>query len=172
MTDLKLNDPPESLRLSACFGGADIEIDLRPGQHLGVLLDVVALQHGLSVTELIIVREGHREPLDHNAPIGHDYPHRRRHHVHHRKPVNVAVHYQAFTKHGDFPRQATCEQVLDWAIGAFTIDPSMADEFELALAGHTEELPLSEHIGHLAHHCDTLELNLVRGEIANGGYNA
>ena len=44
----------------------------------------------------------------------------------------------------------------------------MATEFELARHGQKEELPGTEHIGHLAGHHHVLELDLVRGDIANG----
>jgi hypothetical protein len=45
----------------------------------------------------------------------------------------------------------------------------MATEFVLTRHGQKEELPGSEHVGHLAgHHHYTLELDLVRGDIANG----
>ena len=45
-------------------------------------------------------------------------------------------------------------------------------EFELTRSGSTEELPLSDHVGHLAGKQDVLALDLVRGDIANGGSNA
>jgi hypothetical protein len=58
--------------------------------------------------------------------------------------------------------------VLVWAIKAFNIDPGMATEFELTRRGGKEELPGAEHIGHVAGHHHELELDLVRGDIANG----
>lgn len=84
----------------------------------------------------------------------------------------MTVRYQAGAHQREFRRQAPLERVLDWAISKFAIDPAMAGEFELTRAGTTEELPLSEHVGHLAGKHDCLELDLVRGDIANGGSDA
>lgn len=161
--------PPTLFQLSVCYAGVDLVVDVVPGQHLAIILDVIARDYGATVTELIILRDGHGDVLDHHAPIGHEYPHHRRHHVHHRGPVAVTVHYKEATRHRDFVRQATFEQVLDWAINIFTIDASLAAECELTQEGSTQELTLSDHVGHLARGCDALILNLVRGDIANGG---
>ena len=148
--------------------GHDRFVELRPGQRLEHLLEIVARDGGLVIEELIILRDGEAEPIHRGSMIDHNYPHRHRHHVHRRHPVTVTVHYQAGSHHREFRRDAALEQVLDWAVGAFGIDATMAAEFELALAGQTEELPLSEHLGHLAGKQDALALNLVRGVIANG----
>lgn len=180
MTDMTMHDDIEGGqnarggdhgRLPVRFEAQDLVIDLRPGQLIEHILALIAANHGLLVADLIIVRDGEDEPADCAHPVHHDR-HHRRHHVHHRNPVNVTVRYQADEHHREFRRQAPLERVLDWAIRVFKIDPAMAGEFELALAGSTEELPLNEHVGHLAgkHHC--LELDLVRGNIANGGTHA
>ena len=145
----------------------DLILEIRPGQRAEHLLAIVASSHGLLVDDIYLVLDGEDEPLDHSHPV-HDGGHNRRHHVHRRHPVDVTVRYQAGTHHHEFRRHAPLERVLDWAIRAFKIDPTMAGEFELTLAGTTDELPLSQHVGHLAGKHDTLELDLVRGDIANG----
>jgi hypothetical protein len=80
----------------------------------------------------------------------------------------VTVYYQAGEHAHAFKRSATVEDVLMWAIAAFHIDPSMATEFELTRHDQKEELPGTEHIGHLAKGECTLAFDLVRGDIANG----
>ncbi len=117
---------------------------------------------------LLLVREGEDEPLSAMILIDASYPRHRRHHVHHQGEVKVNVHYQADIRHRDFKRQATVEDILTWAITVFSIDPTMATEFELARHGQREELPGTEHVGHLAGHEHELALDLVRGDIANG----
>lgn len=177
MTDMTLHDDTEGgqnargaddRRLPVRFEAQDLLIDLRPGQLIEHILALIAANHGLLVADLIIVRDGEDEPADCAHPVHHDQ-HHRRHHVHRRNPVDVTVRYQADEHHREFRRQAPLERVLDWAIRVFKIDPAMAGEFELARAGSTEELPLNEHVGHLAGKRDCLELDLVRGNIANGG---
>ena len=117
------------------------------------------------------MRDGEDEPVECGHPVHHD-GHHGRHHVHLRHPVDVTVRYQAGAHRREFRRQAKLERVLDWAIRVFNIDPAMAGEFELTRAGSTGELSLSEHVGHLAGRQDCLELDLVRGGIANGGSDA
>jgi hypothetical protein len=158
-------------RLPIRFEARDLFVELGFGQVIGHVLAIVATNHGLLVEDLYVVRDGEDEPMDCAHAASHD-GHHRRHHVHHRHPVNVTVRYQASTHHREFRRHAPLERVLDWAIRAFGIDPAMAGEFELTRAGSTEELPLSEHVGHLAGKHDRLELDLVRGDIANGGVYA
>lgn len=82
--------------------------------------------------------------------------------------IAVTVHYQQHSAQQGFRPNTTIEQVLDWAIAHFSIDPGMAGEFELARHGVTEELPASDNLGRIAIGAKTLELNLVRGDIANG----
>lgn len=182
MTDMKLQgdavglnaaceiEPPDPSRVPVRFEARDLFIEVRTGETIEHLLKIVATDHGLLVEDLYIVREGDDAPLACEHPI-HD-GHQRRHHVHHRQPVTVTVNYQAASRHREFRRHATLEAVLDWAIGAFGIDASMAGEFELTRSGSTEELPPSDHVGHLAGKQDLLALDLVRGDIANGGSHA
>ena len=127
-----------------------------------VLLEVVARERNCQVEELILIREGEAEALSAIVLIEADYPHHRRHHVHHRGEVKVAVNYQAETRHRNFKRHATVEDVLVWAIKEFGIDPTMATEFELARHDQKEELPGGEHIGHLAGRRHEIEVDLLR----------
>lgn len=182
MTDIKLHDgtdglalaskrePPEIHRVPIRFEAHDLFIDVKADRTIEHILTIVATDHALLVENLYIVREGEDAPLACEQPI-HD-GHERRHHVHHRQPVTVTVNYQAASHHHEFRRHATLEGVLDWAIRVFGIDASMAGEFELTRTGSTEELPLSDHVGHLAGKHDALALDLVRGDIANGGHHA
>lgn len=182
MTDMTLQDdtaglnaasetePPDLRRIPVRFEARDLFLKVRTGETIEHLLKIVATDHGVLIEDIYIVREGDDAPLPSKHPI-HD-GHQRRHHVHHRQPVTVTVNYQAASRHREFRRHATLEAVLDWAIGAFGIDASMAGEFELTRSGSTEELPLSDHVGHLAGKDHALALDLVRGDIANGGSNA
>jgi hypothetical protein len=143
-------------------------LQLEPGCRLTAVLEIFAAERGCKVEELVLLREGESEPLSALVVIEVGYPSHRRHHVHHVGDVKVTVFYQADSRHHEFKRHATVEDVLVWAVKVFGIDPSMATEFELARHGQKEELPGTEHIGHLAGHHHVLELDLVRGDIANG----
>ena len=143
-----------------------IEIDV--GQSAKSILIVIAAERGCAVEDLILLRDGEADPISVDVIIGLDYPHHHRHHIHHTRDIEVIVHYQADTHRHQFKRFQTVEAVLDWAIPAFGIDPTMAPEFELARSGTKEELPLSEHLGHLAGRQDRLELDLLRSEMPNG----
>lgn len=83
--------------------------------------------------------------------------------------VLVTVNYQAASKSNSFPRGTKIVDVLTWAITAFEIDGAIATEVELVVAGTTDELAGSKPIASLVHGEATLILDLVRGEIANGG---
>jgi hypothetical protein len=143
-----------------------VEIDA--GQPIGSILVVIASERGCQVDELLLFRDGENDPILGGTVIGHDYPHRHRHHVHHVRDVEVIVHYQADSHRRKFKRSQTVEAVLDWAIPIFGIDPTMAPEFELARHGIKEELPQSEHLGHLVGRQDCLELDLIRSDMPNG----
>ncbi len=148
----------------------ECEHKLPYGAPLLRVVEVVARNRGLLAEEFIITREGQVEELSLQLVIEPDYPHRRRHHVHHKSQVRVIVFYGAKEAEQDFKRHATVEEVLTWAVAVkqFDIDASMAPEFELTLQGLKEELSGAEHIGHLAGHETALKLDLVRGDIANG----
>lgn len=143
-------------------------VELREGESITKILEVFSTERGCAIAELVLVREG-EEALIGAGLVDAKYPHRRRHHVHYAGAVAVTVYYQAGEHRREFKRHASVEEVLVWAIGAFNIDPGMATEFELARRGETEELPTTEHVGHLAERHHELELDLVRGDIANGG---
>ena len=143
-------------------------IQIEIGQPIESILVVIAAERGCAVDELLLFRDGEIDPVPSGTIIGQNYPHRHRHHVHPNRDVEVIVHYQADSHRHRFKRFQTVEAVLDWAIPAFGIDPTMAPEFELARHEIKEELPLSEHLGHLAGHQDCLKLDLVRSEMPNG----
>lgn len=84
--------------------------------------------------------------------------------------IAVTVYYQSKTASQGFKPGETVEDVLDWAlkVPSFGIDAAMASEFELARHGETEELPLADHLAKLATGAKQLELDLVRGDMANG----
>jgi hypothetical protein len=148
--------------------GEERVVDLRLGSRVTEILDIIAAEHGWRIEELILVREGEEEVLTSAILIEAAYPHKRRHHVHHAGDVEVMVYYQARHEARRFRRNATVEDVLTWAITAFKVDATMASEFELTRHDQKEELPGSEHIGHLAGPHRELALDLVRGNIANG----
>lgn len=145
------------------------EIVLKIGSNVTAILDVFASEWGVRVEELLLVREGEAEALVASITVDIDYPHRRRHHVHHARDVNITAFYQAGSHHQNFERHATVEDVLTWAVKVFNIDAQIAPEFELALHNTSEQLPGSEHIGHLAGCHHDLLLDVIRGDIANGG---
>lgn len=84
--------------------------------------------------------------------------------------ISVTVHYQAKVASKAFSPSASVEDVLDWALALreFGIDPAMVNEFELARHGAKEEVTLGDHLGKIATGAKVLELDLVRGDIANG----
>jgi hypothetical protein len=144
------------------------QIKLAQGASLMDVVEIIARERKLPIEEFVIIREGQDAPLALEFVIAPDYPHHRRHHVHYHSMVKVVVFYGAKEKEHEFKRHATVEDVLVWAIKVFEIDPGMAAEFELTRHGQKEELPGTEHIGHLAGQARELKLDLVRGDIANG----
>ena len=144
--------------------GVEVEVE----KSVTALLEVIAVERGCRAEELVLIREGADEPLMAEILIDAEFPHHRRHHVHHVSDVKLTVYYQAEMRERSFKRWATVEDVLFWAVQVFGIDPSMATEFGLVRHGQKEELPGTEHIGHLVGHCHELGLDLVRGDIANG----
>ena len=84
--------------------------------------------------------------------------------------IAVTVHYQSKTASQGFKPGNTVEDGLDWSlkVPTFGIDAAMASEFELARHGQTEELPLADHLAKLATGTKQLDLDLVRGDMANG----
>lgn len=146
------------------------EMKLERGANLLRIVEMVARERGVLVEEFAIFREGEVEELAIETVITDVYPRHRRHHVHHKSLVKVVVFYGAKDASRELKRNATVEQVLTWAVAVkeFGIDAAMAPEFNLARRKVKEELPGTEHIGHLAGPKKVLELDLVRGDIANG----
>jgi len=141
---------------------------LAHGQRPVEVLKIFAVERGVPVEELDLIIEGEGEPVSVDIVIDESYPGHKRHHVHHRTPVEVIIFYQNAHKRREFRRHATVNDALAWAIEEFKIDPAMATEFELTRRGEKTALPGTEHIGHVAGHHKVLELDLVRGDIANG----
>ncbi len=146
------------------------QIKLEHGANLLRVVEIVARERGLLVEEFAIFREGEVEELAIETVITDVYPHHRRHHIHRKSLVKVVVFYGAKDASREFKRHATVEQVLTWAVAVkeFGIDAAVAPEFNLARHEVKEELPGTEHIGHLTGPDKVLELDLVRGDIANG----
>ncbi|PHQ86505.1 MAG: hypothetical protein COB65_01120 [Thalassobium sp.] len=67
-----------------------------------------------------------------------------------------------------FAPNTKVEDVLLWAIGVFGIDASLATEMELAVAGEEGELAGGKPLASITKGAETLVLDLVRGDIANG----
>lgn len=84
--------------------------------------------------------------------------------------IAVTMHYQGKAEVKHFSPSATVEEVLDWALElkSFGIDPAMVNEFQLARLGSKDELPLGGHLGKVAAGTKHIDLDLVRGDIANG----
>ncbi|GLS37303.1 hypothetical protein GCM10010869_28960 [Mesorhizobium tianshanense] len=164
-----VDSPPTKIKIPVKTGhGEERVIELKLRSRVTEIVDIVAAERGCRVEELVLIRDGDDEPLTSIVLIEADYPHKRRHHVHLAGDVEVTVYYQAGQDTRRFRRSATVEDVLTWAIAVFKVDPSMASEFELTRHGQKEELPGTEHIGHLAGAQRDLALDLVRGDIANG----
>lgn len=84
--------------------------------------------------------------------------------------IAVTMHYQGKKQEKRFSAHATIEEVLDWALDLkeFGIDPAMVNDFQLARFGSKHELALGDHLGKIAAGAKAIELDLVRGDIANG----
>ena len=155
--------------ISVKLGCADDRIvELELGSHVTAVLEAVAAERRYLVEELVLIRDRDADPLGSTTVVDENYPHERRHYVHHIGEVAVTVNYQAGQFRRSFKRFEAIKDVLNWAIEVFQIDESMATEFELARHGQKEELFGADHIGHLAGKKNELELELVRGDIANG----
>lgn len=146
-------------------------IEIEKGHDGHVLVAEVSKRCGIEPTALLLFEEDCNGPLDLTIIID-----ERRsgivHHVHRAKEVDVIVNYNGPPKSHRFSPATRIQRVLDWAIGShgFNIDPTIAPEMELALHGHTEELPKRAHIGrYVKHPHHKLELDLIRGVVPNGG---
>lgn len=159
---------PGHSQLKVKHAGQERLFQARHGHSLGSILDELSKEIGCRIDELIIVREGERQPVSAVVVVDEHYPAHRRHHVHKPSLVKVVVFYQAARHEHEFKRHQTIDDVRIWAIQSFGIDAGIATEIELALHNQQEHLPIKEHIGHLAGHHHEVELDLVRGPIANG----
>jgi len=157
----------EMVRIPVKIGHERHFVELELGKNTTAILEFMADKHGCSVEELILTRDGEAEPLATVIVIDEAYPHGHQHHVHFKGLVKVTVNYQTAKTH-EFKCNSMVEDVLEWAIRKFEIDPSLASEFDLALHGTKEALPPDEHIGHLAGRHDELAFDLIRGDISNG----
>lgn len=161
----------DKVAISVKSGYAEEQVvELELGSRVTTILETVAVERDCDIEELILAREGEGEPLASNIVIDANYPHKRRHHVHHLGEIKVTVYYQMGQHTRTFKRFEAVKDVLSWAITVFDIDSSLATEFELVRHGQEEELPAPEHIGHLVGKNCELELDLVRGVIPNGSY--
>ncbi len=163
-----IGDTPK-LRLPVKAGSGDeLFIDIEPGHPLSIIVDIIARERDWNKEELIVIREGEHEALELAILVDAHYPHKHRHHVHHKGNVEAVVFYQTQERKRAFRRSQPLEAVLDWALEEFQIDPAMAAEFVLRLKGSTEELTPSEHLGHLAGKRCEVAFDLGRGDITHG----
>ena len=80
--------------------------------------------------------------------------HRHRHvHVHHCRHVGVGVNFSGKTKRHRFSPNTTVGVATDWARRKFHLDPAVAGEYVLQVAGSSAQPRSDEHLG-----------DLVRGE--------
>jgi hypothetical protein len=164
----RAGDVEMKIKVTAGLGDERI-VPIRHGHRPVEILEIFAGERGCKAEELVLIIEGGAEPVTVDIVIDANYPGHKRHHVHHAGQVDVFVSYQNDTKNREFRRHATVNDVLTWAIKVFGVDPAMATEFELTRQGDKNALPGKEHVGHLAGQHKKLELDLVRGDIANGG---
>ena len=146
-------------------------VRLAPGEAVLAISACAATKGGYPPEEALVYFEDEPQPIPPDTIVCDSYPHRRKHHVHRARTIEVLVHYMSRSVHRRYPPSARVETVLASALKEFLIDPAIAPEFELALAGSNDELPGGRHIGGLVRHpCDRIELNLIRGVIPNGAH--
>ena len=152
-------------------GLADLEVVVVPsGATAREVVFAIAKKTGIAVEEAILFVEDCEEPLALDLEIER-LKHSHVHHVHRARSIETTVYYQGQAKVKAFPPSARVQVVLEWAVGpeGFRIDPVIAPEMELALHGHTNELPRQAHIGRYARHPHRkLVLDLIRGVVPNG----
>lgn len=149
-------------------GSSEKIVQLTVGQRAAVILEIIAAELACAITALELFRDGHPGCLSGDDIVDDNYPHRHRHHVHWSESVAVTLYYQSASKSHNFKRNTTVAELLQWAITAFTIDPSIATEIELVRHGQEDELPSTEHLGHLIGRETCASFDVVRGVIANG----
>lgn len=135
------------------------------GRPLGELIEV-------EEDELVWIDEGD-EPVDiHLTLIEIGIEPDRRHvhgHKHRCRTVHVKVTYAGHTKEHDVAPNTTLEALLHWAIKAFGIDATTAADLVFRIAGSTEDLDFSTHVGTFTtpEHCSVV-LDLLQGETSAG----
>jgi hypothetical protein len=90
--------------------------------------------------------------------------HRHRHvHVHRCRHVAVAVHFGGKSKRHRFAPNTTVGVATDWARRKFHLDPAVAGEYVLQLAGSPVQPRSDEHLGDLVHgDACAVEFDLVK----------
>ncbi|MBR0967002.1 hypothetical protein JQ554_23410 [Bradyrhizobium diazoefficiens] len=92
------------------------------------------------------------EPVDIDLTLAVLEIHRHRHvHVHHCRHIAVAVHFGGKSKRHRFVPNTTVGVVTEWARRKFPIDPAIAGEYVLQLAGSSVQPRSDEHLGDLVH---------------------
>lgn len=145
-------------------------VQITLGSSVRTIVACAAAKAGYAEEDALLFIEDDPRPIRLELIVSDTYPHRRKHHVHRVREIEVVVHYMSRSIERRYPPSAKVDTVLAWALREYGIDAAIAPEFELAAVGSTEELSGSSHIGGLIHHpCHRLELNLIRGVIPNGG---
>ena len=90
-------------------------------------------------------------------------------HRHRCRTIHVKVTYVGHTKEHDLAPNSTLEALLHWAIKAFGIDATTAADLVFRVAGSTNDLDFSTHVGTLttSEHC-SVGLDLLQGETNAG----
>lgn len=90
--------------------------------------------------------------------------HRHRHvHVHRCRHVGVGVNFGGETKRHRFSPNTTVEVATNWARRKFHLDPAVAGEYVLQLAGSPEQPRSTEHLGDLVQgETCSIEFDLVK----------
>jgi hypothetical protein len=130
------------------------------GLHIFVGECVEALSEGDEVED---GADGHA-PVDIDLTLAVLEVHRHRHvHVHRCRHVGVGVNFGGKTKRHRFSPNTTIEVATDWARRKFHLDPAVAGEYVLQLAGSPEQPRPTEHLGDLVQgETCSIEFDLVK----------
>ncbi len=155
-----------------------VDVVVPYGASVRVLVEVMATRGGHVGEEAFVFVDDADEPLALEVVVDEAHPHRRRHHVHRRREVEVIVNYGGGRAYARFSPATRVERVLRWAVAQFPeIDATLASELELKVADdgsgvpedQRPELPVADNVGqHVPHGEGRIELDLTRGVIANG----
>lgn len=133
-----------------------------------VVTDLLRLLEGrgVDVTELLVFKEDHHEPMEHHHPLhGHDHP---VFHVHRHREIEVKVHYNLKTFERRFPPSATIAMVTRWAVNEARFGKEEAEEHVLQISGTREQPALATHLGTLVRHGREIGFDLVRKKLVQG----